>query len=142
MNAVCARRDIRDVRVISANGGTDMACLSDPDCFSRVGTVSFFLGTADRAGLPLGNVEPASVHFHRALRAVKDVYRANVHMVEVTEPDEEGYLYFGGARRVLVAGGTLVRKARISDKRKPAADGWKVQPHPRERSHGTVPLRP
>ena len=95
VNAVCARRDIRDVRVISANGGTDMACLSDPDCFSRVGTVSFFLGTADRAGLPLGNVEPASVHFHRALRAVKDVYRANVHMVEVTEPDEEGYLYFG-----------------------------------------------
>lgn len=95
IDAVCLRKDLSDVTVISANGGTDMRCLSDSECFSRVKTISFFMGSKDRASFDMGNVEPASVHFHRSLNTMRDIYRTNVHMVEVTEPDEEGYVYFG-----------------------------------------------
>ena len=95
IDAVSLRRDLSNIKVVTSNGSTPMLCLSDPECFSRVGTVSFFLGSKDREFYGLGNVEAASIHFHRSLRAIRDVFHANVHMVEVTEPDEDGYLYFG-----------------------------------------------
>lgn len=95
LDAVCAREELSGVKVISSNGGTELRCLSDPECFPRVETISSFLGSKDRASYGLGNVEAASIHFHRALSSVRDVYHANVHMVEVSEPDEDGYVYFG-----------------------------------------------
>lgn len=94
IDAVCAREELRDIKIISAVNGTDCRALTDPSCFDRVEYNSLFLGSADRRAQKLGNICYNSVQFHQAIDAVVEVYGANVLMLEVAEPDDEGYLYY------------------------------------------------
>lgn len=56
---------------------------------------SFFFGPAERKFFKEGNVAINSVHFSQTGPALRDVYRVNTLFVEVSEPDEDGNMYYG-----------------------------------------------
>lgn len=95
VNAVCERPELRNVQIISAVNSTEFDCLTNPECLARVTHHSMFIGRVDRKYQTLDTVHANSVQLHQALRAAREVYRVNTLMVEVSEPDEEGYLYYG-----------------------------------------------
>ncbi len=95
INAVCDRSDLHSVKLISAVNSTECNALSDPDCFGRIEYHSLFLGPADRAYQKLDGIHNNSVQFHQAIDALQNVYRVNVLMLEVSEPDDDGFLYYG-----------------------------------------------
>jgi acyl-CoA hydrolase len=55
----------------------------------------------EKAYYDVGNISIMSVHLSLVAKSMTDIYSTNVVMMEVTEPDEEGYMYFG-------VGGTAV----------------------------------
>lgn len=50
---------------------------------------------ADRKFQQRGGLHENSVQFHQTVRAAREVYRVNTLMLEVSEPDADGYLYYG-----------------------------------------------
>lgn len=95
IDAVCDRTGLHGVKLVTAVNGTDCKALSEPSCFGRVEYNSLFLGAADRANLALDGIHINSVQFHQAIETLREVYRVNTLMLEVSEPDEEGFLYYG-----------------------------------------------
>ena len=95
VNAVCARTELSDIKLVTAVNGTECDALSDPSCFGRVEYHSLFIGSADRKFQALDGIHANSVQFHQAIDAVRDVYHVNTLMLEVTEPDEEGFFSYG-----------------------------------------------
>lgn len=56
---------------------------------------SIFAGPIERKFAKEGNVYMNSVHFSQTGPALRDVYKVNTLFVEVSEPDENGNLYYG-----------------------------------------------
>lgn len=95
VNAVCSRGELHDVKVVTAVNSTECSALTDPACFGHVEYHSLFLGRADRKYQHLGGIHENSVQFHQAIRAAQEVYHVNTLMLEVSEPDEEGFVSYG-----------------------------------------------
>lgn len=95
VDAVCGIESLHDVHIVASNGNAACKCVSDPSCFARVQYHTVFMGAKDREYVNEGNIALNSVHFHNVPQVARDVYHVNVLMVEVSEPDEEGYLYYG-----------------------------------------------
>ena len=95
VDAVSARADLCGIPVVTVVNGTESRALSDPSCFSRTPYHSLFLGRADRKYQSCGGLHENSVQFHQAVRAACEVYHVNTLMLEVSEPDADGYLYYG-----------------------------------------------
>lgn len=95
IDAVSDRAELRDIPVVTVVNGTESRALSDPACFARTPYHSLFLGRADRKFQQRGGLHENSVQFHQTVRAAREVYRVNTLMLEVSEPDADGYLYYG-----------------------------------------------
>ena len=93
-NAGSAERE-RSREAVAVVNGTESRALSDPVCFARTPYHSLFLGRADRKFQQRGGLHENSVQFHQTVRAAREVYRVNTLMLEVSEPDADGYLYYG-----------------------------------------------
>lgn len=95
LEALAARKDeLQNVKVV-----TVLACA--PHTFmngefkGHIECHSIFYGPAERKLFPQGNVHINSVHFSRTGPALRDVYKVNTLFVEVSEPDEDGNMYYG-----------------------------------------------
>jgi len=64
---------------------------------SHINYHSLFYGPYERAAFEFGNVNINSVHFSRVQRTVREYYKANVMVIDVSLPDEEGFMYYGPA---------------------------------------------
>ena len=95
IDAVSDRAELRGIPVVTVVNGTESRALSDPVCFARTPYHSLFLGRADRKFQQRGGLHENSVQFHQTVRAAREVYRVNTLMLEVSEPDADGYLYYG-----------------------------------------------
>lgn len=95
IDAVSDRAELRGIPVVTVVNGTESRALSDPACFARTPYHSLFLGRADRKFQQRGGLHENSVQFHQTVRAAREVYRVNTLMLEVSEPDADGYLYYG-----------------------------------------------
>lgn len=70
------------------------------DAVDLVGKISYdtlFYDAFDRIGYKNHTVNVNSVHYGQVSRCLKQVYKPNVLLVEMCEPDEEGYVYFGAS---------------------------------------------
>lgn len=56
---------------------------------------SFFFGPVERKMFKEGNTAVNSVHFSQSGPAMRDEYHVNTLFVEVSEPDEDGNMYYG-----------------------------------------------
>lgn len=95
LDAVAARPELSDVLVLTAMNSSVCRCLTERDCADRMEYHSLFLGSADRELMKTGRIRINSVQFHNASRAAIEVYGVNTLMLQVSEPDDDGYLYYG-----------------------------------------------
>ncbi len=92
LNALNKRRDeLKDVTIMYnfSVGLYDM--LFDEESLGHFRIISFFTGPLERMSGQMGIAEYHSAPFEYFTRETMDVYNANTIVVEVCEPDEEGY---------------------------------------------------
>lgn len=87
--------ELENVRLIGDFTLNHYKCFESDKYLGHVNYDTFFLGAFERAYLDKGNINPNIVKFSDSYRTIKDVYKANVMVCEVTEPDKDGYMYFG-----------------------------------------------
>lgn len=88
------REELHDVTVVSGMNCKPFRYLSG-EFKGHINAASVFMGTNERKFYDEGNISVNSVSFSQIISALKQVYRVDTLCVEVSEPDEEGYLYFG-----------------------------------------------
>lgn len=96
MEALAARKD--ELKDVTIHGGQCMypyTLLKSDEYRGKLNYITNFYGGFEHKYFKNGNIDINSVHLSRLSQALTDVYHCNVLMVEVTAPDEEGYLYFG-----------------------------------------------
>ncbi len=96
VNAVCARKDeLRDVDLVTCVLAEPVACMQSSDFIGHIAFHSMFVGALERQYYSTGNVHFNSVNFSQSSMPLRDYYKVNTLLTEASEPDEEGYLYFG-----------------------------------------------
>ncbi|NCC69840.1 MAG: hypothetical protein EOM14_16920, partial [Clostridia bacterium] len=95
LDAIADRKDeLHNVRIISS-----ISC--DPHRYLRgefkghIRAESFFLGPFEREFLPEGNIRVNSCTFYKTGYALQYVYKVDTMVCEVSEPDENGDMYYG-----------------------------------------------
>ena len=93
VNAITARKDIKNVRFLS---GLIMAF---PDFLmdeteDRFTYVSSFMGPVERMFVDRGNIEPLSIHFSQAAAGMNSI-NMNAAILEVSPPDAHGFMCIG-----------------------------------------------
>ena len=87
--------ELENVRLVGDFSLTEYKCFKSSKYKGHVSYDTLFLGTYERAYLKEGNIRPNIVKFADSYKAISEVYKPNVMICEVTEPDEEGYMYYG-----------------------------------------------
>lgn len=96
MEALADRKDeLNDVLVFGGQALYPFKILQSPEYIGKIGYVTNFLANEEKVYYDVGNVTAMSVHLSRLAQCLTEVNGVNVLMMEVTEPDDEGYLYFG-----------------------------------------------
>lgn len=70
-------------------------CTNNSKYIGHIDYHTLFMGDHDRRNYKHGNVNPNIVKFSNSLITLEDTYKVNTMICEVSEPDEEGYMYFG-----------------------------------------------
>jgi acyl-CoA hydrolase len=96
LEALALRKDeLTDVCVFGGMALYPFSIFKSPDYIGKINYItSFFLGQ-EKVYYDVGNISLMSVHLSLIGKCMTDVHKINVVMMEVTEPDEEGYLYYG-----------------------------------------------
>ena len=93
--ALADRKDeLTGVHVVNALSCAPLRYM-EADFKGHIDAHSIFFGPVERKYVKGGNVAVNSVHFSQSAAALRDVYKVNTLFVEVSEPDEDGYLYWG-----------------------------------------------
>ena len=95
MEALAKRKDeLKDVNVYC---GMSLSPLSifRKEFKGHINYNTHFIGGAEKEFYHEGNIALSSVHLSLITKHFLDVYNVNVLMMEVTAPDDDGYLYFG-----------------------------------------------
>jgi acyl-CoA hydrolase len=96
MEALADRvNELKDVHVVTGLALHPFKFLRSPEFIGRINFHTVFYGPYERAFFKVGNVNINSVHFSKTGWAVKNYYKVNVMMTDVSPPDDEGYLYYG-----------------------------------------------
>jgi acyl-CoA hydrolase len=96
MEALAARvNELKDVHVVTGLTLHPFEFLKSPEYIGRINYHTLFYGPYERAFFKVGNVTVNSVNFSKAHWALKNYYKVNTLMADVSAPDEEGYLYYG-----------------------------------------------
>jgi acyl-CoA hydrolase len=96
MEALADRVDeLEDVHVITGLALHPFKFMQSPKFIGRINFHTVFYGPYERAFFKSGNVNVNSVHFSKTYLAIRDYYKANVLMTDVSVPDDEGYMYYG-----------------------------------------------
>lgn len=95
VNAICDRREeLQDVTMLSGIVMYPFAYLK-PEFKGHIKHHSLFLGPYERMLLPYGNVEATPYHFSATAYLIKEILKPNVWIVEVSPPDERGFMSYG-----------------------------------------------
>ncbi len=87
--------ELKDVHIITGLALHPFKIIKSPEYISRINFHTIFMGPYERAFFKVGNVNVNSVNFSKTYIAMRDFYRINVLLADVSPPDEEGYLYYG-----------------------------------------------
>ncbi|MBN2223990.1 MAG: 4-hydroxybutyrate CoA-transferase [Deltaproteobacteria bacterium] len=94
VNAICKRKD--ELKDVIFTSGLSMYPydLFKAEYKGHIGFYSIFLGPMERAFAKEGNVEQMSYHFSLGDHIVRKI-QSNIYMIEVSSPDDYGYMSFG-----------------------------------------------
>ena len=96
MEEIADRADeLKDVDLISGMALHPYKFLQSPDYIGKLNYHTIFYGPFERSVYKFGNVNVNSVHLSEIFYALKNIYKTNVLLADVSLPDEEGYLYYG-----------------------------------------------
>lgn len=87
--------ELENVRLVGDFSLTKYKCFESAKYRGHVSYDTLFLGAFERAYMSAGNIRANIVKFADSYIAISEVYKPNVMICEVTEPDEEGYMYYG-----------------------------------------------
>lgn len=87
--------ELENVRLVGDFSLNTFKCFESDKYRGHVEYDTLFLGSFERAYMDKGNIRANIVKFADSYKAISEVYRPNVMICEVTEPDEEGYMYYG-----------------------------------------------
>ena len=88
-------QELENVDLISGMALYPFKCLQSPEFVGKINFHTVFLGPVERTLSMFGNVNVNSVTFSKLKEAMRDTYKVNVLMADVSLPDEDGYLYYG-----------------------------------------------
>lgn len=96
MDAVVDRyAELEDVHIISSLFLYDFKVLQDAKYIGHIKGHSVFVGPQERKYHKIGNIDNNSVPFSKVCIALRDYYKVNTLVVDVSIPDKDGYLYYG-----------------------------------------------
>jgi acyl-CoA hydrolase len=87
--------ELKDVHIITGLALHPFKILKSSEYIGRINFHTMFMGPYERAFFKVGNVNVNSVHFSKTYIAMRDYYKINVLLADVSLPDQEGYLYYG-----------------------------------------------
>jgi 4-hydroxybutyrate CoA-transferase len=95
LNALAARKEEIEKVKIASNLMIYPYAFLGPDYIGKITYYSGYCGPLERMFLPLGNVVPFPMHLSKAYKALDGYGAHDVAMIEVTPPDERGYMNYG-----------------------------------------------
>ena len=95
VRALAERRDeLHDVVLSGGLLGQDSS-IYEPESDGHINSVSLFVGGVERKGISNGVVTFSSPHLSMINKWVEKVARPNIAFIEVSEPDDKGYMSYG-----------------------------------------------
>lgn len=95
VNALCQRyEELKDVHVYSGLAMYPYDFMK-PNYKGHIDYHVYFMGPVERKFMPMGNVEVTSVHFSQFDHYMLNEAKPNVCFLDVSEPDERGYMSYG-----------------------------------------------
>lgn len=91
------RGEIEGVKFVGNQELTKTKMVQAADLAGKISYNTQFYDAYDRLGYENGTVYIDAVPFSRISRSMKEYYHPNVLLVEMSEPDENGYCYFGAS---------------------------------------------
>ena len=96
MEAICDRvAELKDVDIVSGMALYPFKMFQSPDYIGRINYSTIFYGAMERKFFGVGNVSVNSVHLSHVASCLKNIYKVNTLLADVSLPDEEGYMYYG-----------------------------------------------
>lgn len=95
VEALCSRRDELENIVICHGMTGRQLPIFEPEAKGHFSTTTYFAGAGDRTGIKNGQTTFTSFHLSQIELWCKEIGRANVAFLEVSSPDEEGYMSYG-----------------------------------------------
>ncbi|GAA0178598.1 acetyl-CoA hydrolase/transferase C-terminal domain-containing protein [Clostridium sediminicola] len=87
--------ELKDVHLVTAMAMYPYKFLQSPKFIGKLNFHTIFYGPIERKFYKVGNVDIDSVHFAKSYLAIRDVYKVDTLLADVSEPDEDGYMYYG-----------------------------------------------
>jgi acyl-CoA hydrolase len=88
-------QELKDVDLVGGMVMYPYKFLQSPEFIGRLNYHTLFYGPIERKFNKIGNVDIDSVHFAKSYLAIRDVYKVDTLLADVSEPDEDGYMYYG-----------------------------------------------
>jgi acyl-CoA hydrolase len=86
---------LENVDLITAMALYPYKFLKSKDYIGHVNFHTVFYGAFERQFFKIGNVNVNSVHLSNIARTLKEYYKVNTLLADVSVPDEDGYMYYG-----------------------------------------------
>lgn len=87
--------ELANVTILCSNINKPLDILSDNNSNFRIN--SYFMGSQERKGIANGTTDYTSFHLSQVDIWVKEIAKPDISFIEVSEPDEEGYMSFGAS---------------------------------------------
>ncbi|HUH65359.1 MAG TPA: acetyl-CoA hydrolase/transferase C-terminal domain-containing protein [Syntrophales bacterium] len=87
--------ELKDVHIVTGLVLHPFKFLKSPEYIGRINFHTIFMGPYERAFFKIGNVNVNSVNFSKTYIAMRDYYRINVLLADVSPPDDDGFLHYG-----------------------------------------------
>ena len=87
--------ELENVLLVGDFSAAPYKLFDDDKYLGHIEYETLFCGPFERAGMKKGNCRFSPVAFGSSLKSIVEAYKCKTVVCEVTEPDDEGYLYFG-----------------------------------------------
>ncbi len=96
MEAICDRVDeLENVDIVTGMALYPFQCMQSPDFIGKINFHTIFFGAAEKFFYDLGTININSIHLSKVVSCLQPVYGIDTLLADVSEPDEEGYMYYG-----------------------------------------------
>lgn len=96
MEAICDRVDeLENVDIVTGHALYPFKFLQSTEYIGRINFHTIFYGAAEKMFYNVGTININSIHLSQFSQCLKPVYNIDTLLADVSQPDEEGYMYYG-----------------------------------------------